>query len=300
MTEKRIVIAGACRTPVGKFGGRLKNVQAQELLRACFKGSLERAGIKIQDVDSAVASTCTHSPNAMNVARVALLLAGLPDDQVDIYNHGKYLKEEVVAKSSAKNITAFTPSFNCGSGVQAVISAVHEIIAGDSRVVLVGGTESMSNSPMLLERGSAGYKMKDATLVDSLAHGLRDPLTGELMGRIAENSVDKFGISREEQDLFAVGSHQRAHEAISSGRFEGEIVPVKSVEKGVLGDVREEVVCEDEGPNPTLTVNKLATLKPYFKKDGTVTPANSCTVNDGAASFLVMELDRALELGVNP
>ncbi|MBI2674675.1 MAG: thiolase family protein [Candidatus Yanofskybacteria bacterium] len=295
--NKRIVISGSCRTPVGRFAGRLKSVKAQELLRTCFKGSLEKAGIQIENIDSVVASTCVHSPNAMNVARVAILLAGLPDDAVDTYNKGEYLKEEVVEKSRARNITAFTPSFNCGSGVQAVISAVHEIVAGDSRVVLVGGTESMSNSPMLLERGS-GSKMRDSLLEDSLVHGLRDPLTGELMGRIAENTVEKYGVSREEQDLFAVESHTRAYEAISSGKFETEIVPVKSIEKGMLGDIRESEIYEDEGPNPTLTVSKLATLKSYFKKDGTITPANSCTVNDGAASFLVMELERALELGV--
>ena len=296
---KRIVIAGSCRTPVGKFAGRLKSVKAQELLRTCFRGSLEKAGVKMGDVDSVVASTCTHSPDAMNIARVALLLAGLPDDEIDAYNQGQYLKPEVVAESSAKNITAFTPSFNCGSGVQAVISAVHEILAGDSRVVLVGGTESMSNSPMLLERG-AGSKMRDAKVVDSLVHGLCDPLTGEHMGRIAENTVDKYGVSREEQDLFAVESHKRAYEAISSGKFEAEIVPVKSVEKGVLGDIKENITYEDDGPISTLTASKLATLKPYFKKGGTITPASSCTVNDGASSFLIMELERALELRVTP
>lgn len=284
---------------MGRFGGKLKNIKAQELLKVCFKGSLEKAGVKMEDVDSAVASTCTHSPDAMNVARVALLLAGLPD-QISACNQGEYLTDEVLKKSSAINIPAFTPSRNCGSGVQAVISAVHEIVAGDSRTVLVGGTESMSNSPMILDRNSAGYKMRDSTLIDSLAHGLRDPLTGQLMGRISENTVNKWDISREDQDRFAVQSHQRASEAICSGKFENQIVPVKSVEKSVLGDIREEMIYEDEGPNSTLTASKLATLKPYFKKDGTITPANSCTVNDGAASFLVMTLERAEELGVKP
>lgn len=297
--EKRIVIAGSCRTPVGTFGGKLKNIKAQELLRTCFKGSLEKAGVKMEDVDSAVASTCTHSPDAMNVARVALLLAGLPDDAVDTYSRGEYLKKEILAKSGSLNITAFTPSFNCGSGVQAVISAVHEILAGDSKVVLVGGTESMSNSPMLLERG-AGSKMRDVKVVDSLVHGLCDPLTGEQMGRIAENTVEKYGVSREEQDLFAVESHKRAYNAVTSGEFEAEIVPVRSVEKGFFGDIKEEIIYEDEGPKSNLTASKLATLKPYFKKGGTITPASSCTVNDGASSFLVMELGRALELGVTP
>lgn len=299
MLPKRIVIAGSCRTPVGKFGGRLKNVKAQELLRVCFKGTLERAGVNIEDIDSAVASTCVHSPNAMNVARVALLLAGLPDEDADAYNRGEYLKEEVVEKSRAKNITAFTPSFNCGSGVQAVISAVHEIIAGDSRMVLVGGTESMSNSPMLLERGS-GTKMRDSVLEDSLIHGLRDPLTGQLMGRIAENTVSKWGISREEQDVFSVQSHNRAYEAMASGQFEDEIVPVKSVEENIFGNIKEEMFYEDEGPREGLRVSGLATFKPYFKKGGTITAANSCTVNDGAASFLVMDFNRAQELGVKP
>lgn len=299
MLSKRIVIAGTCRTPVGKFGGRLKNIKAQELLRTCFKGTLEKAGVEIENVDSAVASTCVQSPNAMNMARVALLLAGLPDKEVDAYNRGEYLKEEVVEKSRAKNITAFTPSFNCGSGVQAVISAVHEIIVGDSKVVLVGGTESMSNSPMLLERGS-GTKMRDSTLEDSLVHGLKDPLTGQLMGRIAENTVDKYGISREEQDAFAVQSHSRAYGAMTSGKFEKQVVPVKSVERGTFGDIREDTVYQDEGPINGLQVFKLATLKPHFKKGGTITVASSCMVNDGAASFLVMELERAQELGVKP
>lgn len=300
MLPKRIVIAGSCRTPVGKFGGRLKNVKAQELLRVCFKRSLEKAGIKMSDIDSAVASTCTHSPDAMNVTRVALLLAGLSDDQVDVYSRGEYLKDDVLEKSTAKNIPAFTVSRNCGSGAQAIVSAVHEIVAGDSNVILVGGTESMSNSPMLLERGSAGYKMRDAVLVDSLARGLKDPLTGQLMGRISENTVSKRSISREEQDCFAAQSHQRASVAICSGKFESQIVPVRSVEKGILGDIREETISEDEGPNPILTASKLASLKPYFKKDGTITPGNSCTVNDGAASFLVMTLDHAQQLGIKP
>lgn len=300
MFQGKIVVAGSCRTPVGKFGGRLKNIKAQELLRTCFKGSIEGAGIKMGDIDSAVASTCTHSPDAMNVARFSLLLSGLPDEQVDIYNKGGYLSDEFAARSSAINTPAFTVSRNCGSGVQAVIAAVQEIVAGDSKVILVGGTESMSNSPMLLERNSTGYKMRDSVLVDSLARGLKDPLTGQLMGRISENTVSKWDISREDQDRFSAQSHQRAHEAICSGKFESQIVPVKSLERGVLGDARVNIVQEDEGPDSRLTASKLASLKPYFKEDGTITPGNSCTVNDGAASFLVMKEERAQELGIQP
>lgn len=300
MIQEKIIIAGACRTPVGKFGGRLKNIKAQELLRECFRGTIEKAGVKMGDIDSAVASTCTHSPDAMNVARFSLLLSGLPDDQVDAYNRGGYLNDEFAARSSAINIPAFTVSRNCGSGAQAVISAVHEIVAGDSKVILVGGTESMSNSPMLLERNSTGYKMRDSVLVDSLAHGLKDPLTGQLMGRISENTVSKWDISREDQDRFAVRSHQRAYDAITGGKFESQIVPVKSIEKGALGDARVTNIEEDEGPNSTLTVSGLASLRPYYKEDGTITPGNSCTVNDGAASFLVMTDGQARKLGIQP
>ncbi len=303
MSQKRLVIAGACRTPVGRFGQRLKNVSPQELLRVCFKDTLRRTNIHPLNVDSAVAGTCIHTHDAMNVARVSLLLAGLSDEELSNYRQkGQGIPMDVIRKSSFLDKPAFTASRNCGSGLQAVVSAAQEIKDdfNDSQVVLAGGTESMSNSPYILARNGCGYHIRDSVLVDSLLHGLRDPLTGDLMGLSAENSVEKHGITREDQDKFAVRSHQRAFKAIRSGKFKSQIAPVTIYEKNILGEMSEETIHEDEGPNPGLTPGKLAALKPYFKKGGTITAGNSCSINDGAASFLVMTLERAQKLGVQP
>ncbi len=300
---KRIVIAGSCRTPVGKFNGRLKNVEAHQLLADCFRETISRTQIRMQDINSAVAATCINSPKAMNVARVSVLMAALPEEVANNYR-GRYLTEDEARSTSAIHIPAFTAHRNCGSGVQAIVSAVQEIKDEDSgsEVILVGGTESMSNSPMILARGSAGYKMRDAVLMDSLFWGLKDPLTGQLMGLNSENTVNKWGISREDQDKFALRSHRRAYDAIVSGKFESQIVPVKSIEKGTFGDIREKTIFEDEGPiDPDkISVVELASLKPYFKKGGTITAANSSSLNDGAASCLVMSYERAQELGIIP
>ncbi|MBI3004282.1 MAG: thiolase family protein [Ignavibacteriales bacterium] len=300
MFAKRIAIAGGCRTPVARFGQRLREVPAQELLRVCFTETIRRSGISVKEIDEAVAGTCIHLPDALNVARVALLLSGCSEEDVAAYHEKGTLPRESLAKSATKDIPAYTVSRNCGSGLQAIFSATQEILSNGHEVVLAGGTESMSNSPGMIRRGGFNYRQRDTIIVDSLLHGLQDPLTGEMMGLTAEHVAEKYDISREQQDTFAAESHQKAFRALRSGKFSSQTVPVKVRETTILGNVRELVVKEDEGPDPSLTPAKLAGLKPYFKADGTVTPANSCMVNDGAASCMVLTMDKARELGIQP
>ena len=300
MMGKRVFIAGTCRTPVGKFGQRLKDVPAQELLRKCFAETVKRTGIKFSDVEEAIAGTCIHLPDALNVARVAVLLASCTDEQLKSFRKEGVFPKEVFRDSPTRNTPAFTVARNCGSGLQAIFSATQEILSDNYQVILAGGTESMSNSPGMIKRGSFVFRQVDVTITDSLLHGLTDPLTGELMGLTAENVAEKHGITREEQDKYAAESHQRAFRAIREGKFKSQIVPVDVRDVNLLGHVRESQVSEDEGPEPSLTASKLGILKPYFKAGGTVTPANSCMVNDGAASCLVLSLEKAKELGVTP
>ncbi len=297
MTKKRIFIAGACRTPVGKFGSRLKSISANELLRTCFKETIKRTGVDEKNISSVVAGTCIHLPEATNIARVALLLAGLKDHEVLAYREKGLLPKDVVMRATTVSIPAYTVSRNCGSGLQAIISGIQSIYSGDEKVVLVGGTESMSNSPGMIRRGSFGYSQQDSIITDSLLRGLTDPLTGELMGLTAEHIVEEYEIKRIDQDAFAAHSHQKAYRAVREGKFKSHIAPVLVREKSFMGTVKEEFIEIDEGPDSRITPEKLSLYPPYFKKDGTVTPGNSCMVNDGAASFLIFSGEAMVEYG---
>ncbi len=261
---ERIVIASSCRTPMGKLGGQLKDFTAQALLEICFKETLKRSGISPAAINQVVAGQVAQSSDAPNIARVAALRVGVP-----------------------KETPAFTVQRNCGSGLQAIVSACQMIKAGDAKVVLVGGTESMSNIPYVLRDHRSGHRYGNSELVDALMEGLTDPLIGELMGELTENIVQQEKISREDQDVFAVSSHQKAFRASREGKFKSQIVPIP-LEGG-------KTISVDEGINAALNVQMLSAMpeKNFFKKGGTVHYGNSCPTSDGAAAMIVMTAESA-------
>lgn len=285
--EQRIVLVGGVRTPIGNFdfGGALKDVPAEDLLAICFKETLKRTGLppenlrkeivdKINDV--IVGNVCLPA-DAPNIARVAALKAGIP-------NH----------------ITAYTVQRNCASGIESISSAVRAIRAGDGEIFLCGGTENMSRVPFLLDI-RWGKKLQHGKLIDGLWLGLTEPTTGEIMGLTAENVAAKYGISREEQDKFAVWSHRKAYEAQTKGRFRDQIVKVTVKTFNILGKPKIDIVTEDKTINPTIDEQYASLAPTVFKKEnGTVTPINACPISDGAASVLVMTEDKASELGITP
>ena len=272
MEQKKIVIAGSCRTPIGKMGGNLKDVTAQQLLSTVFRGTLKRAKFnkeKIQHLDEVIAGNVAQSSDAPNVTRVAALLTNIP-----------------------VQIPAYTVQRNCGSGLQALVSAAQIIKAGEAEMILVGGTENMSRIPYINRDMRFGKKFQNSIFIDALWEGLTDPITGEIMGLTAENIAEECNISRKEQDDFAVRSHEKAKEAIEKGLFDSQIVSV---------DVKGKSVGEDEGVNPALgSIIRAIPDKAFFKQGGTVHALNSCPISDGASSFLVLTSEKARELGIEP
>ncbi|MEK7590421.1 MAG: thiolase family protein [Patescibacteria group bacterium] len=272
MEQKRVVIAASCRTPMGKMGGNLKDVTAQQLLSTVFRGTLKRAKFnkeKIEHLDEVIAGNVAQSSDAPNVTRVAALLTNIP-----------------------VKVPAYTVQRNCGSGLQALVSAAQMIKAGEAEMILVGGTENMSRIPYVNRDLRFGKKFQNSTMVDALWEGLTDPITGEIMGLTAENIAEECNIGRKEQDDFAVRSHEKANEAITKGLFDSQIVPV---------DVKGKNIGEDEGANPTIgSIIRAMPDKAFFKKGGTVHAWNSCPISDGASSFLVLTLEKAQELGIEP
>lgn len=291
MLSKRLVIAGSCRTPYGEKGGSLRFASSQHLLMTCFKETVKRAGIEPGRIDEAVVGSCSHLSDAPNIARVAWLMAGLPEE-----------------------VTGYSVQRNCGSGIQAAVSAIRAILAGDAEVCLVGGAESMSNTPAMLPVNAyTDRTIEHITLINSLTQGLTDPVTGELMWQTAENTVRKYGISREEQDEFAGSSHLKAFNAIKSGKFKSQIVPVTIGRKDRLGNIKTEIVSLDEGPDRTRNKQTLSLYPTLYHlgingvkgtpeqiAQSTVTAGNACTLTDGAASSLILTLDKAAELGIEP
>ncbi len=265
---KEVVIVGGVRTPVGLFGGALKNFTPDKLLEIVFKETINRTGIDPEKIDGAIAGCIGMPSNAPNVTRVAALRAGLKPEA-----------------------PAYTVQRNCSSGILSITTAYQAIQAGDGEIFLVGGTESMSTSPYVMWKARWGYRLRHGKLIDGLWEGLTDPVVDQIMGRTAENVAEKWGITREEQDKFALWSHQKALKAQAEGRFKDQIVPI---------EVNGRVVDKDEGPNPNLTLQILALYPTIFKENGTVTPGNACPLNDGAASMLVMTKEKADELGLEP
>ncbi len=272
-----VVIVDGVRTPVGNFGGALKDLPAQKLGEDVVRALVERTGIDPSVVEEITMGCAGQYSDAPNVARVVALRAGLP-----------------------KTVTGMTVQRNCASGLQAIATAYQNILTGQSDVQIAGGCESMSGAPYMVREMRWGKKLRHAEFVDVLWEGLTDPVCGQLMGETAENLVDEFGLTREDLDKFAVHSHKRAFRATREGKFKDEIVTVH-VPKRVAGrEVTPEPVSQDEGPNIALTMQSLALYPTIFREGGTVTPGNSCPMNDGAAALLVMSAARADALGLKP
>ena len=268
------VILSACRTPIGAFGGALKDVSAVDLGAIVVREALSRAGAKAEDVGDVVLGCVLQAGNGMNVARQAALKAGLP-----VETPGE------------------TVNRVCGSGLQAVVHAVEAIRVGYVDTMAAGGTESMSNAPYLLKGARWGYRMGNAEAIDSmLQEGLTCAIAACHMGITAEEVATRYNVSRADQDAFAAESQQRAVSAIGDGRFKEEIVPVAVPQR--KGDPI--VVDTDEYPRAGTTADKLAALKPAFKKEGSVTAGNASGINDGAAALVVATGAKAKAMGRKP
>ena len=270
---KEIVLAGACRTALGKFGGSLTNTPAVELGAIVIKEAIRRAGIKPEDVDEVLMGNVLQAGLGQSPARQAAVKAGIPVE-----------------------VPALTINNVCGSGLKVVNMAAAMIEAGEADVMVVGGMENMSAAPYAMPQARFGYRMNDGKLVDvMIKDGLWDAFNDYHMGITAENVAEKYGITREMQDEFSAWSQQKCEAAQKAGKFDEEIVPVPV-------KVKKEVVefKVDEFPRQGVTAEGLAKLKPAFKKDGTVTAANASGINDGAAALVIMPAEKAKELGVKP
>lgn len=272
--ETDVVIASACRTAIGSFGGALKGLSAVDLAAVVIREALSRASASPADLGDVILGCVLQAGAGMNVARQASLKAGVPVE-----------------------VPAETINRVCGSGLQAVVHAVEAIRAGYTDTVVAGGTESMSNAPYLLEGARWGYRMGNATAVDSmLREGLTCAINAIHMGITAEEVATRYAVSRADQDAFAAESQRRAAEAIRGGAFKAEIVPVPIAQK--KGDP---VPFEtDEYPRAGTTADTLAALRPAFAKDGTVTAGNASGINDGAAALVVSSRGAAEKRGVTP
>ncbi|MBV8990864.1 MAG: acetyl-CoA C-acetyltransferase [Solirubrobacterales bacterium] len=266
------VIVGALRTPVGTFGGQFKDVSATDLGAHAIRAVLERTGVSGEDVNEVVLGCVLQAGLGQNPARQAAFGADIP-----------------------KEVPATTINMLCGSGLKSVAIASQMIRAGDAEVIVAGGMENMSRAPYLLPSARFGARMGNAELVDSmLTDGLIDAFNDIHMGITAENLADQYGISREQQDEFAAGSHQKAEAAIHDGLFKSEIVPIE-----VPAKKETRLVETDEHPRPGTTAEGLGHLRAAFRKeDGTVTAGNASGVNDGAAAVLVMSARQAKERGL--
>ena len=270
---KKIVLAGACRTAIGTMGGALSTVPAAELGSVVIKEALNRAGVPAEQVDHVYMGCVIQAGLGQNVARQASLKAGLP-----------------------VTTPAVTVNVVCGSGLNCVNMAAQMIEAGDADIVVAGGMESMSLAPYAMMKGRYGYRMGNATLVDTMVNdALWDAFNNYHMGITAENVAEQWHLTREMLDEFSANSQQKCEKAMAEGKFKEEIVPVEV--KGKKGSV---MVDTDENPRPGTTVETLARLKPAFKKDGIVTAGNASGINDGAAAIVVMSEEKAKELGVKP
>ncbi len=274
---KEVVIVAGVRTPVGKHGGAFRDLPAQHLAAVVIEELLKRTQIDPNLIDEVIFGCIGQYSDAPNVARVAALMAGVP-----------------------VHVPAYTVQRNCASGIQSITCAYQAIQAGDGEIFIVGGTESMSTAPYCVRGARWGLRLRSTEFIDTLWEGLTDPLCGQIMGRTAENLAMLYGITREEQDKYAVQSHRKAFMATRMGKFKEEIVPVVVSKKAAGQEVAPEIVSEDETINPSLTVERAALYPPVFMKGGTVTPANACPISDGAAALLVMTAEKAKALGYEP
>ena len=269
---KKVVLAGACRTAIGKMGGALSNVPAKELGAVVIKEALHRAGVKPEQVDEVLMGCVIQAGLGQNVARQASIAAGLPVE-----------------------VPAVTINVVCGSGLNCVNMAADMILAGDADIVVAGGMENMSMAPYAAMKARFGYRMNNGTLVDTMVNdALWDAFNNYHMIQTADNVAEQWKLTREELDEFAVASQNKAEKAIAAGAFKDEIVPVEVKQK------KQTIVFDtDEGPRAGSTVEALAKLRP-INEGGVTTAGNASGINDGAAAIVVMSEEKAKELGVTP
>jgi acetyl-CoA C-acetyltransferase len=273
MNKKEVLVIAAVRTPMGSFGGSLKDFSATKLGAIAIRAALEKAGIQPQQVQDVLMGCVIQANLGQAPARQAAKLAGLPNE-----------------------VNCTTVNKVCASGMKAIAQAAQSIALGDADIVIAGGMESMSNVPFYVENMRWGNKYGNSSLIDGLAKdGLTDVYNGQAMGNAAELCARECGISREDQDAFAIESYKRSQAAWQNGLFKEEVVPVEIPQK--KGDPL--VVYKDEEPF-NVKFDKIPELKPAFQKDGTVTAANASTMNDGAAALVLMSREKADELGLKP
>ncbi len=269
---KDIVLVSGVRTAIGAFGGSLKDFSASELGAIAIREAVKRAGIAPEQVDEVAMGCVGQIAEDAFVARLASVKAGIPVEA-----------------------TAITVNRLCSSGLQAIVTAAMEISCNFAEIAVAGGTESMSNLPYYVRNARFGYRMGHGELEDGLVTALSDPFTRSHMGITAENVAEKYHVTRDQQDQFALESQQKAAKAIAAGLFKNDIVPVKVK----LSKTEEKIFDTDEHPRKT-TPESLAKLRPAFKKDGTVTAGNASGVNDAAAAVVVMTAQKASALGLKP
>jgi len=271
--NETIYLAAAVRTPIGKFGGGLSSLTAADLGIASAKATLARSGVDPNAIDEVIFGNARQAGVGPNVSRQIAIKSGLRHE-----------------------VPAYTVNQACGSGLRAIMNAADQIRLGQASIVLAGGTESMSNTPYLLPRARWGYRMGDAEVIDGMYRdGFLCPLADEMMGATAETLADRYAISRDEQDAYAVETQRRAGAAYEQGRFRDEIVPV--IVSGRKGDV---VIDKDEHPRFDADLGSLAKLPPVFRKNGTVHAGNSSGVTDGASSMLVASADAVQRHSLTP
>jgi acetyl-CoA C-acetyltransferase len=271
--NKEVVIVSAVRTPIGDFGGALRDVTALQLGTLVVEEALRRAeGLEKQQVEEVIFGNCGQRSDEPNIARCIALQAGFPVET-----------------------TGFTIQRQCSSAMQSIASAYQEITLGDAEIVIAGGVESMSSAPYVLKNARWGQRLQHGEMTDALWEMLMDPIYKIMMGETAERLADKYSITRDEQDEVAARSHINALKAIDEGRFKEEVIPVTvQTRKG------ETVVETDEHPRRDISKESLAKLKPVFRKDGTVTAGNASGLNDGAAAVVVMSAEKAEKLNIKP
>lgn len=271
---KKVVLAGACRTAIGKMGGALSNTPAAELGSIVIKEALNRAGVKPEQVDEVLMGCVIQAAQGQNVARQASIKAGLPIE-----------------------VPAVTLNVVCGSGLNCVNQAAAMIMAGQADIVVAGGMENMSMAPYAMTKARFGYRMNNATIVDTMVNdALTDAFNHYHMMITAENICDRWNLTREELDEFSANSQQKAEKAMAKHKFDDEIVPVPVKVKKEIVEFK-----VDEGPRPGTTVETLAKLRCCSGKEGgMVTAGNASGINDGAAAIVVMSEEKAKELGVTP